>query len=95
MSEKTKSTPGPWHAFLGSYGVSSADGMTVALVHVVARSEEENEANARLIAASPEMYEMLCYLTSRFKGTDGLMYFHSHMFDECQKILAKAEGTKP
>ena len=52
-------TPGPWelgYSDLGSQIISSADGY-VAVVHYWSRPEQEMKANARLIAASPDLLE--------------------------------------
>jgi hypothetical protein len=69
---QNKHTPGPWrvgNSFMES-GVFSADGKTiVALTHGSARyyrrQEQiaEQDANARLIAAAPELLEALVDLT--------------------------------
>jgi hypothetical protein len=48
----TKHTPGPW--VIDAYGDVTANGEDVA--HVVGHyGEEENSANARLIAAAPDL----------------------------------------
>lgn len=67
-------TPGPWHAELGIDGAASANGTRTdvraadglvartdrqALSGRMTRSITEQEANARLIAEAPAMYEAL------------------------------------
>lgn len=57
---KTKHTPGPWKSIQRSTGdihTQSADGVNVALVTVA--DYKRQAANARLIAAAPEMLEAL------------------------------------
>lgn len=63
----TKYTPGPWSLFLGNAGYFCVEGIWKAdseadricgSIGAVA-SEEEAVANARLIAAAPEMLEAL------------------------------------
>jgi hypothetical protein len=50
-------TPGPWQARKKLVHVEGKG--TVALVHNPWNNEGEREANARLIAAAPELYEAL------------------------------------
>lgn len=69
MSENVKHTPGPWHVKRAAvltdggydYAICSAD--TEVIAEAFARTSATNwppaEANARLIAAAPEMYEAL------------------------------------
>jgi hypothetical protein len=57
-------TPGPWHADFGeTFRIREGDGSSVAytqFVHLRGRRDtEEATANARLIAAAPELYEAL------------------------------------
>ena len=61
MSED-KFTPGPWNGpEWGKLGgaVVAKDGEVVCDPSVAGRHEDEAEANARLIAAAPEMYYIL------------------------------------
>lgn len=55
---KTKHTKGPWvaHRGIDYCQVSAPDG----LVHTVSHADDESEANARLIAAAPELLAA-CY----------------------------------
>lgn len=55
----TKHTPGPWHIYKGHglYVDSSTAGSICKLAEK--RISEQDEANARLIAASPELLEAL------------------------------------
>jgi len=92
-------TPGPWHVGVppwlggddGSESIKTADGTVI-----VDRSDDplgcvddaEREANARLIAAAPELYEAL-------RGT--LEYLHDHnsgqaILHQANAALAKAAG---
>ena len=79
-------TPGPWHAYW-SYkdkhrDIACKDGNSIA--------REVHHANARLIAAAPEMYEMLKELEggllarARYKG--------SKTIDIIREVLAKVDG---
>ena len=64
---KEKFTPGPWIA-PNNGGLRGAvvakDGEMVCDPSGAGRYEDEMDANARLIAAAPEMYELLDYLTT-------------------------------
>lgn len=61
----TKHTPGPWHT--GGYSsriIYAGDGFAVADATVFhGRHEGEHEANARLIAAAPELLDVLQEVT--------------------------------
>lgn len=54
----SKHTPGPWkttHSEVGGYRVSDSTGWGVAVV----LKDTNDEANARLMAAAPQMFEAL------------------------------------
>lgn len=69
MSEATKHTPGPWKAKTLEEWVEGKGGLVVidapgkwlslANAHIHRDSREEGEANARLIAAAPDLLEAL------------------------------------
>ena len=57
MAERT---PGPWHIKAGyDWVIESQDGASVAGVYTPAGQREVRQANARFIAAAPEMLEEL------------------------------------
>lgn len=100
MSErKDKFTPGPWYVYDTRERAEQAyDYYITAGQYLVAavspNSLDIQEANASLIAASPEMYEFIKSLTSfggqvllATLGEDGLK-----IYDEALRILAKAKG---
>lgn len=86
-------TPGPWNfrtAANGDCGIS-ADG-TVVFVEAFAEirhsgenAREEAKANARLIAAAPELLQALKYARRFLRGID-------HDVDYVDGVIAKAEG---
>lgn len=100
-------TPGPWFAELVDlivYDDSEKTGRTVA---IVAQREEPTEdsdvtsANARLIAAAPELLEA-CREAASLLGDifnalteydDGERERYSRVFDLLDAATAKAEGT--
>ena len=79
-------TPGPWTAHKRNEGgwAVHADGQVVALLKDV-HDDEKRAANAILIAAAPDMLEMLAYVADR------------EMLDEddllaLKHVIAKATG---
>lgn len=55
-------TKGPWKTFsrMGLIHITNPEESAVEIAHIhVDRLTHDNEANARLIAAAPEMYELL------------------------------------
>jgi len=86
---KEKHTPGPWHTYLShkdiNRHIACKDGNSIA--------KEVHHANARLIAAAPEMYEM-CKLFEEcmetIDGKDG--YDASYELAKVREVLAKIEG---
>ena len=63
--------------------------------------KEENEANARLIAAAPEMYDAVCGLLDYAYealhwagGKDEIRGHAPRIWRECQEILDRVKGDK-
>jgi hypothetical protein len=95
---RTQHTPGPWHVDTCDDDlVYSANGLHIATVgneNQPDQSGEEITANARLIAAAPEMLETLEYFfnimhdyeSSRRKGYVKLA------LDQARAAIAKAKG---
>jgi hypothetical protein len=88
---KTQHTPGPWHAdtnVAGDYTQVKAH-PNKFICEVDGREKEyQNEANARLIAAAPELLEALadlCYVV-------GHTYKDSKVFKDARAVIAKATG---
>lgn len=64
-----KHTPGPWkitHTALNGYRVSDSTGWGVAVV----LKDTNDDANARLIAAAPDMFELLERTIKRLEQWD-------------------------
>ena len=62
-------------------------------------SEEEAEANARLIAAAPELFDCLVDLLERAEqveedltGPADKSYFAASLIAKCRGVIAKAKG---
>ena len=89
--EKTAHTPGPWKTEALSYGGSAAN-IRNANRHLIVGPrgfhEKNLEANARLIAAAPEMLEALRNLVMDWERVIGPIP-ENH---EAQVAIAKAEG---
>jgi hypothetical protein len=91
----SKHTPGPWTQ--DKYGdVTDASGQTIRVegVALTGRSTEESRANARLIAAAPELLEALQAMVKEF-GFDvvhpqGLVHDEPHAIRSAIKAIAKA-----
>ena len=83
-------TKGEWTKFRFSkfhnWKVSTGD----ANWYVDCGMEEDSEANARLIAAAPDMYEALKGITAQFAGL--LNQTDRDFIDKGVKALAKAEA---
>ena len=85
-------TPGPWDAIWWD-----ADGLyvgkedTSAPVDVVACIESNNEADARLIAAAPDLLEALERLADRF-AFDGVPEDGEEEYEEALAAIRKACG---
>jgi hypothetical protein len=89
----TKHTPGPWSLkddlIYGPDGITivSADGL-MENYGPPDRSMEENYANARLIAAAPELLEALKGLFKNNQDIDAYLQAK----DKAVQAIAKAEG---
>lgn len=84
-----KHTPGPW--CVEGVGIralvrAGTSGVIVAVRHRL--SAQENEANARLIAAAPELLEALENILSNCLDSDGL----SRAYENARAAIAKATG---
>lgn len=96
MSNETKWTPGPWGIDwnVSRLDVFNSDGGT--LVSTLRRSTRSNDidnvvqANARLIAAAPELYEALRAILAEWQ-----YYAPDHpLVDKALDVLAKARGEE-
>jgi len=96
MTPKHTHTQGPWHVGTGNGEGSifaengrtrlEINGTTLYLIAQVGRGwdEEEDEANARLIAAAPDMLDALRRLTHPMASDEDLQH--------ALTVIAKAEG---
>ena len=86
----TTHTPGPWKIIKGDFVVAPDNG-TVAQVGTPTTPAREHEANARLIAAAPEMLEALrdMVLHEGEREVDGIGLEHESIALEQAKALAR------
>ena len=98
MTEKF--TPGPWflinpHCVGGPIEpVWEAAGCGIAHCGMRARTEEEAHANARLIAAAPEMFEALKWFIDDIDGTRTAMLDFDANVLRARTALQKAQGEE-
>jgi hypothetical protein len=95
-TEIAQHTPGPWRVGIDGVSVWQADGPETKIVHTREGTGPERRANARLIAAAPEMLEAL-YSALNTEGIGpeqaekiGLDY--AWHFTKIRNAIAKAEG---
>jgi hypothetical protein len=105
-TNETKWTPGPWQ-FVGPHFIGTAgdDPQTVAYLddhrNRKPRSSDEMQANGRLIAAAPEMYEALQAekyaqaLANDPNSQEQAKVARARADDFRRAALAKAEGRGP
>jgi hypothetical protein len=94
MSE-SKYTAGPWHVFRDE--INDSDGLTVArVVRFVPLYREQSDANARLIAAAPDLLEALSGMVAVFAMNNAepieLRNALQHQMAGARAAIAKAEG---
>jgi hypothetical protein len=90
-------TPGPWHKELGSYIYARTSKVADAYF---AQTESERTANARLIAAAPELLTALQEVVRVFDShpssiTDTVWVTGESpetLYDHCRAAIAKATG---
>jgi hypothetical protein len=94
----TKHTPGPWrydkshNAHPGAHRVLGPDGEVLADFGWIQRFDEA-KANARLIAAAPELLETLRHLHTWLICPDTTTSAITAMRNMAAAAIAKAEGT--
>lgn len=84
----TEHTHGPWHMGTGGLHVYDESGAHIATCAVPtgARPFEEYEANARFIAAAPELLAIVERVAAFFDGTD------APLGNDARAAIAKARG---
>lgn len=77
-------TPGPWTAELDAdRWIITGDGSSVALLY---HARASDTANARLIAAAPDLLDLARLIAAHFEGTDAPLGI------KARALIDKAEG---
>tara|TARA_R100001086_G_C11768073_1_gene240062 strand:- start:27 stop:305 length:279 start_codon:yes stop_codon:yes gene_type:complete len=88
-----KHTQGPWGIYIPEHDVTAWDEEAQQTVTVAIMADDElketREANARLIAAAPDLLECLQNLVHR-----GLIVNDNDHYEECIEAIAKATGKE-
>jgi hypothetical protein len=92
-----KHTPGPWGCidtsnYAHDYRLTKPDGSTLPL-HVEANDHSEQRANARLIAAAPDLLEALKDMLDGHE--DACTGYGEGAADKARSAIAKATGEQP
>lgn len=84
-----KHTPGPWIWKTDLHGTRVGIKESDFIIAQICYQREETEANARLIAAAPELLEVLqgCLDSMSFES-------HEHIRAAALRAITKAEGEK-
>lgn len=93
---ETKFTPGRWHIDKHRNLVDRLGNnvqIKACLSVPIAGHTDEHVANAHLIAAAPEMYEMLNSMIEQFEY-DGCTEYEFKLLASAKKTLAKARGEQ-
>jgi hypothetical protein len=92
MTQTEKPTPGPWHVAARNGDITRIldyPGRLVAEVRGATGSKSEMKANARLIAAAPELLAVLKLVLDHDGKLTGADWTH------LRAAIAKAEGKQP
>jgi hypothetical protein len=90
-------TPGPWQVGSNVTAGNKLEGCSIFAEKIKDQIgwmrfdlDKENHANARLIAAAPEMYEVLSELLDTLEMSKG--YGFDEEYDKLREVLAKVDG---
>jgi len=94
----SKHTPGPWHVSKRNpLSVVEAGPRASQIAKMGIKlgvcSQQDAEANARLIAAAPDLLEALARLVRQY-GSDGVIYTGDHPIAVASAAITKATGEK-
>lgn len=100
----TKHTPAPWRVDDGGtdcFGIFDSTGQSIAYLGFAegqgsGRGRDVDEANARLVAAAPDMLDALQYLVRRLQqNRDSITWGIQAAMVDAHAAIAKAEGRAP
>jgi hypothetical protein len=86
---KTQHTKGEWkmeYPLLGDFIIHN-DGLRIVSVHLIDDKLEEQEANAKLIAAAPDLLETLYEIQKQFNENGNMT---GHLWSKCEQAIKKA-----
>ena len=91
---KSKHTPGPWKADNCQFiGTDEEDSQAIAYCdnhrNRRPRSNEESEANAKLIAAAPELLDFVRSVVTQSGGDLSVHQFRDYITLQADKLLTK------
>lgn len=94
----TKHTPGPWEAVeIGVIAQKITSHGNFYICSLIDPENEEDKANARLIAAAPELLEALKQIANHFDmdgyGPDAWKKLALEMAETARAAIARAEGN--
>jgi hypothetical protein len=97
MEKELKHTPGPWEVVgsNGTVGVGLRIFADTRFIGFVGNSDEEAEqcsANAHLIAAAPDLLDILVRAKDVIEALDGTSVENEKLVDDYRAAIAKAEG---
>jgi hypothetical protein len=88
--QEFKGTPGPWHVSNeGCMLIRDDAGLSIVAKYVGYTNDEEELANAHLIAAAPELLDFI--IEYKEAWDDGLAG-DSYLLRKAEKVIAKALG---
>jgi len=94
---KKDHTPGPWRIESEPFNIWSKTGALIANCNAPMEPDQawvEGCANARLIAAAPDLLDALRGLVEAVGGLDGLGTIVAET-DQARAVIARAEGFGP
>ena len=103
-----KHTPGPWKFYKGKLRPKFSQVMIIEIRDKTGKSivkwtgfdgvnlpKKEIEANARLMAAAPELLEALKTLITALDNCPGEFNYPAKIEDMARAVIAKAKGEQP
>lgn len=84
-------TPGPWKK--AKYKVSAASGALIAHTRPTGEGSSDDEANARLIAAAPEMLDVLRRVDVSIVGCEANATSRKHWQEDMEAVKEMVRQT--
>lgn len=105
MTNENKHTPGPWYydwttkinGVIQGWSIGPADKPLDEVDHIdpvltISNDADNAEANARLIAAAPELLEALIEMTCLMEQSNGVAHVKGGTLDKARQAIANARG---